>query len=64
MTTKAGVILGERSEPKDPGTDSTANVYQMRRFFDSANAPLRMTYLPIVRFDVLLTKTDKNIHLL
>ena len=36
MTGKAGVILS--CEKKDPGTDSTANVYKMRRFFDSANA--------------------------
>ena len=41
--------------------DSTSSVYQMRRFFDFANAPLRMTYLSIVGFDVLLTKTDKHI---
>ena len=59
MITKAAVILSERSEPKDPGTNSTAEVYHMRRFFDSANAPLRMTDLSIVRFDVLLTKADK-----
>ena len=34
-----------RSESKDLRTDLTANIIQMRRFFDSADAPLRMTDL-------------------
>ena len=40
-----GVILSEQSESKDLRTDLTANVKEVRRFFDSAYAPLRMTYL-------------------
>ena len=38
-----GVILSDRRESKDLGTDFTAYVTKVRRFFDSANAPLRMT---------------------
>ena len=34
-----------RRESKDLRTTSTANIIQMRRFFDSADAPLRMTDL-------------------
>ena len=30
------VILSERSESKDPGTNFTANVIKVRRFFDFA----------------------------
>jgi len=51
MTIKAVVILSERSESKDLGTDLTANVIVMRRFLDFANAPLGMTYRYIVCFD-------------
>ena len=40
-----GVILSERSEPKDLRTDLRAKVNQVRGFFDFAFAPLRMTNL-------------------
>ena len=36
MTIKAVVILSEQSESKDLGTNFTANVVFVRRFFDSA----------------------------
>ena len=45
MSTTNGVILSEQHESKGLRTDSTANLNEMRRFFDSANTPLRMTYL-------------------
>ena len=51
MTTKAVVILSDRRESKDLRTDFTANVIQMRRFLDFANAALGMTYRYIVHFD-------------
>jgi len=50
MTTNAVVILSEHGESKDPGTNLTANVIIMRRFLDSANASLGMTYLCSVPF--------------
>jgi len=37
MTTKADVILSERSESKDLGTDLTAKEDEMRRFLDSSS---------------------------
>ena len=40
-----------RKESKDLRTDLIANVIQMRRFFDFADAPLRMTDLCV--FDLL-----------
>ena len=39
------VILSERSESKDLRTYYELCINAMRRFFDSAGAPLRMTYL-------------------
>ena len=42
MFTNAVVILSERSEPKDPGTDLTVVAIVMRRSFDSLRS-LRMT---------------------
>ena len=47
------VILSEHSEPKDLGTDFTAKVNELRRSFDSAGAPLRMTGLFFVRIIAL-----------
>ena len=42
------VILSDRRESKDLGTDLTAYVIKMRRFFDSVlRTPLRMTYLVV-----------------
>ena len=40
-------IADFRRESKDLRINLTANVIQMRRFFDSADAPLRMTSLGI-----------------
>ena len=39
------VILSEQSESKDLRIDYGAEVPEVRRFFDSADAPLRMTDL-------------------
>ena len=39
------VILSDRRESKDLRTDLPVNVIKVRRFFDSADAPLRMTEL-------------------
>ena len=39
------VILSELSESKDLGTNLTAKAIMMRRFLDSASAPLGMTNL-------------------
>ena len=47
-----------RRESKDLRTESTANVNEMRGFFDSADASLRMTSLEPVRFDDLLIQND------
>ena len=54
--TRAAVILSERSESKDLGTNLTANINEMRRSFDSAGAPLRMTTASLV---VMLYKMSK-----
>ena len=39
------VILSEQSESKELRIDYGAEVPEVRRFFDSADAPLRMTDL-------------------
>ena len=56
--TRAAVILSERSESKDLGTNLTANINEMRRSFDSAGAPLRMTTAFLVVMLYRLSKPD------
>ena len=46
-------IADFRRESKDLRTDLAANVIQLRRFFDSADASLRMTDLRVYAFYVL-----------
>ena len=53
-------IADYRRESKDLRTDLTAHDPSVRRFFDSAAAPLRMTDLWIVRFSDLLIQADKH----
>ena len=47
-------------ETKDLRTDLSAYVPSVRRFFDSADAPLRMTDLRHCAFSVLLPQVDKQ----
>ena len=56
--TRAAVILSERSESKDLGTNLTANINEMRRSFDFAGAPLRMTTAFLVVMLYRLFKPD------
>ena len=47
------VILSEQRESKDLRTNFTLYINEMRRFFDSAGATLRMTYLGVRQCDKL-----------
>ena len=55
------VILSDRRESKDLRTDLTAQVPSVRRFFDSADAPLRMTNLRHSAVSSLPTQFNKHI---